>query len=94
MGKASRAKRLRREARRELERAANDPRHRQDVEDAVRSLRAECYYVVARKVDDALRELYGFGDKRLARVWAHVKASAMWEPYMEQAARIDEAVGR
>lgn len=93
MGKAARIKAQRREVRREIERQARDPRQRQAVEALVKELRAECYSKLSGLVDDALSELYGFGDTRKARLWAHVKASALWEPYMEQALPIDEVVG-
>ena len=92
MGKGARLKNQRRQVRRELERRARDPRHQEAVQQLVGELRTEAYYVIARLIDDGLSELYGFGDTRKARLWAYVKARAIWEPYMEQGLTIDESV--
>lgn len=92
MGKGARLKNQRRQIRRELERHARDPRQQEAVQQLVSELRTEAYYVIARLIDDGLSELYGFGDTRKARLWAYVKARAIWEPYMEQGLTIDESV--
>src|SRR5690606_48558 len=91
MGKGARLKKQRREIRRELQRQAKDPKQQQAVENLVKELRFEAYYVIARLVDDGLSELYGFGDTRKARLWAYVKARAIWDPYMERGLPINEA---
>ena len=90
MGRAVKIKSQRRELRRELERQLHDPRRHREVEEYMAAMRAECYYIVARLVDDALRDLYGFGDVRRARVWEYVKARAIWEPYMERGLPLEE----
>lgn len=90
MGKAARLKKQRREIRRQLERQAQDPQHQQAVENLVKELRMEAFYVLARLVDEGLSQLYGFGDSRKAKLWAYVKYRAMWEYYMEQALPIHE----
>ena len=90
MGRATKLKRQRRELRRELERQLRDPGLHREVEEYMAAMRAECYYIVARLVDDALRDLYGFGDLRRARVWEYVKARAIWESYMERGLPLEE----
>src|SRR5690606_41220320 len=90
MGRAVRRKRRRREMRRELERQMSDSRLHREVEEYMAAMRAECYYIVARLVDDALRELYGFGERRRAKVWQYVKARAIWESYMERGLPLEE----
>ena len=92
MGKASRLKKQRRQVRRELQRQAKDPKQQQAVENLVRELRTESYYVIARLIDDGLSDLYGFGDARKGRLWAYVKARAIWDPYMEKGLPINESV--
>lgn len=91
MGRAAKLKARRREIRRELERAARDPDIRRRHEELVSELRAECFYVLARWVDEALAE-EGFGPKRRGRVWGRVKGRALWAAYMEQGLPIDEAI--
>lgn len=92
MGKGARLKNQRRQVRRELERQARDPRHQEAVQKLVSELRTEAYYVVARLVDDALVDLFGMGTPNRAKVWAYVKARAIWEPYVEQGLTINESV--
>ena len=90
MGRAAALKRQRREMRRELERQLHDPRRHREVEEAMAAMRAECYYILARLVDDALRDLYAFGDVRRARVWEYVKARAIWDGYFERGLPLEE----
>lgn len=84
-------KAFRREVRRELARAAADPEIRRRHEQLVSELRAECYYVLARWVDEALAE-EGFGPKRRARIWGRVMGRALWAAYMEQGLPLQEAI--
>ena len=93
MGRAAKLKRQRREVRRELDRQLRDPGLHREVEEYMAAMRAECYYIVARLVDDALRDLYGFGDVRRARVWEYVKARAIWDGYFERGLPLEEVVG-
>ena len=92
MGRAAKLKRQRREMRRELERQLNDPRRHREVEEYMAAMRTECYYILARLVDDALRDLYGFGELRRARVWEYVRARAIFGPYIERGLPLEEAV--
>src|SRR5690606_12589347 len=92
MGRAAKLKRQRRELRRELERQLHDPRRHREVEEAMAAMRAECYYIVARLVDDALRDLYGLGAVRRARGWGYVEARALWDGYFERGLPLEEAV--
>src|SRR5690606_38491723 len=93
MGRAAALKRQRREMRRELERQLHDPRRHREVEEYMAAMRAECYYILARLVDDALSDLYGFGDLRRARVWQYVKARAIWDGYFGRGLPLEEVVG-
>lgn len=90
MGRAAKLKSQRREMRRELERQLHDPRHHREVEEAMAAMRGECYYILARLVDDALSDLYGFGERRRAKVWEYVKARAIFEPYFERGLPLEE----
>lgn len=90
MGRAVKIKSQRREMRRELERQLRDSRHHREVEEAMAAMRGECYYIVARLVDDALRDLYGFGGLRRARVWEYVKTRAIFDPYFERGLPLEE----
>src|SRR5690606_34943323 len=93
MGRAVKIKRQRRGLRREMERQLNDPRRHREAEEYMAAMRAECYYFVARLVDDALRDLYGFGELRRARVWQYVKTRALWDGYFERGLPLEEVVG-
>src|SRR5690606_1087452 len=90
MGRAAAIKRQRRELRRELERQLHDPRRHREVEEAMAAMRAECYDIVARRVDGALRGVDGVGDVRRARVWQYVKARAIWDGYFERGLPLEE----
>lgn len=90
MGRAVSLKKQRRQIRRELNRQLHDANLHREVEEYMAAMRSEAFYLAFRLVEDGLRDLFGFGGKRIGKLIAYIKTRAIYDPYFERGLPLEE----